>query len=142
MTGPLELPDELRLRIIGHCIASLPDEGCGLLALDGDRVVEVYPTANDDPSPASYTVPPQEHYDALVDAEARGWILGGVFHSHPRGPATMSATDLAKVTEPDWVYLVVSLNGHHPVVTGWRRGVAVEIARPHLPGLHRGRREP
>lgn len=98
-----------------------------MLAIEGDRVAKVYPTDNQDASPVSYTVPPQEHYDALVDAESNGWRLGGVFHSHPKGPATMSTTDLDKVTEPDWVYVVVSLNGDEPGITGWRRGVTVEI---------------
>lgn len=123
----IALSDEHRRQIIDHCVAALPNEGCGMLAMDGDRVMKVYPTGNEDASPASYTVPPQEHYDALMDAEANGWRLGGVFHSHPTGPATMSATDLAKVTEPDWVYVVVSLDGDDPGVTGWREGVTVDI---------------
>jgi desampylase len=123
----IDLSDENRRQIVDHCRAALPNEGCGMLALDGDRVVKVYPTGNDDSSPTSYTVPPQDHYDALMDAESHGWRLGGVFHSHPRGPATMSATDLARVTDPDWVYVVVNLNGDEPDITGWRDGVTLEI---------------
>lgn len=98
-----------------------------MLAIDGDRVVRVYPTGNDDPSPTSYTIPPQEHYDALVDAESSGWQLSGVFHSHPKGPASMSASDLAKIAEPDWVYVVVSLKDDEPDIAGWRNGVTVAI---------------
>jgi desampylase len=123
----IDLSDENRRQIVDHCRAALPNEGCGMLALDGDRVVKVYPTGNDDSSPTSYTVPPQDHYDALMDAESHGWRLGGVFHSHPRGPATMSTTDLARVTDPDWVYVVVNLNGDEPDITGWRDGVTLEI---------------
>lgn len=102
--------------MIDHCLAELPNEGCGLLAVDGDRVVAVYPTANADQSPTSYTIPPQEHHDALVDAESRGWELGGVFHSHPIGPAEMSSVDREKALEPDWVYVVVGLRGAEPDV--------------------------
>lgn len=91
-----------------------------MLALDGDRVVKVYPTGNDDASPASYTIPPKQHFDALADAESNGWRLGGVFHSHPTGPAKMSDADLAKAPEPDWVYLVVGLAGGEPEVRGWK----------------------
>ena len=98
-----------------------------MLAMNGDRVVKVYPTGNEDPSPTSYTVPPQEHYDALMDAESNGWRLAGVFHSHPKGPASMSATDLARITEPDWVYVVVGLDGDEADITGWRDGVTVEM---------------
>lgn len=115
MTRPVaHLPDHLREQIIAHCVAALPNEGCGLLAMDGDRVVKVYPTGNTDSSPSSYTIPPQEHFDALSDAEARGWRIGGVFHSHPRGPARMSATDIARALEPDWIYVVVGLGGRRP----------------------------
>jgi desampylase len=121
------LSDEHRSKIVDHCRAALPNEGCGMLAMDGERVVKVYPTGNEDGSPTSYTIPPQEHYDALMDAESNGWRLAGVFHSHPRGPATMSGTDMARVTEPDWVYVVVDLNGDEPGITSWRNGVTVEI---------------
>lgn len=128
MTVSVVLPDELRLRIIDHCLAALPNEGCGLLALDGDRVVEVYPTGNEEASPSSYTIPPKEHYDALVDAERRGWELSGVFHGHPAGPAAMSGTDLERVADPAWLYIVVSLAGPDPVVVGWRDGGEVRIS--------------
>jgi len=108
------LSDDVRRRIVDHCVSALPNEGCGLLAVDGDRVVEVYPTENEDSSPHSFTIPPQEHYDALVDAESRGWVIGGVFHSHPDGPAEMSSIDLARALDKDWIYVVVNLEGDAP----------------------------
>jgi proteasome lid subunit RPN8/RPN11 len=112
MTRPVvRLPERLRRRIVDHCRAALPNEGCGLLAMDGDVVVEVYPTANLDSSPTSFTISPADHYAALVDAESKGWTLGGVFHSHPRGEPMMSATDLRHALDPDWVYLVVGGEG-------------------------------
>jgi proteasome lid subunit RPN8/RPN11 len=118
MTRPVvHLTDDIRGRIIDHCLAELPNEGCGLLAMDGEQVVGLYPTSNADSSPSSYTIPPQEHYDALTDAESRGWRIGGVFHSHPNGPAEMSSVDLERALEPDWVYVVVGLGGEEPVVT-------------------------
>lgn len=119
------LPGELRQQIIDHCVSALPNEGCGLLAMDGKRVARVYPTANDDASPFSYTIPPQSHYDALIDAEGQGWDLAGAFHSHPNGPPAMSGTDLVRVTDAGWLYLVVSLAGPKPLIVGWRDGVEV-----------------
>jgi [CysO sulfur-carrier protein]-S-L-cysteine hydrolase len=121
------LGDEHRRLIFDHCMAALPNEGCGLLAMDGDRVSGVYPTENQDASPSSYTIPPQRLYEAVMDAESRGWEVGGVFHSHPYGPAAMSGTDLARVTDPAWLYLVVSLTGPDPVLVGWRDGNQVAI---------------
>ena len=115
MTKPVaHLSDELRQQIIEHCLSELPNEGCGLLAMDGDRVVKVYPTSNADASPSSYTIPPQEHFDALSHAESRGWRIGGVFHSHPQGPAEMSSVDEEKALDPNWVYVVVGLGNGIP----------------------------
>jgi len=119
---------EHRRLIVDHCLVALPNEGCGLLAMDGDQVVGVYPTENQDASPCSYTIPPQRHYEAVMDAEFRGWEVGGVFHSHPDGPAAMSGTDLERVTDPAWLYLVVSLAGPEPVLVGWSNGKEVAIS--------------
>lgn len=123
----VELSTELRRRIVDHCRAALPNEGCGLLALDGDRIMEVYPTANADESPVSYTIPPQEHYEAVMDAESKGLEIRGAFHSHPQGPARMSATDLERALEPGWLYLVVGLDTAGPLVTGWQDGETVAV---------------
>lgn len=123
----VELSEELLQRIVDHCRHALPNEGCGLLAVDGDRIVEVYPTANADESPASYTIPPQEHYDAVIDAESKGWEIRGAFHSHPNGPAWMSDTDLERALEPGWIYLVVALDGQEPTIGAWQDGEVVGL---------------
>lgn len=121
MTRPaVRLPDHLRQEIIDHCLSELPNEGCGLIAMDGDEVVAVYPTGNDDGSSTGFTVPPEEHFAALTDAESNGWKLGGVFHSHPNGPAEPSMADIQSALDPEWLYLIVGLSGKEPVVRGWR----------------------
>jgi [CysO sulfur-carrier protein]-S-L-cysteine hydrolase len=122
------LGEEHRRIVLDHCLAAMPHEGCGLLAINGDQVAGVYPTDNQDASASSYTIPPQQLYEAVMDAESRGWEVGGVFHSHPAGPAAMSGTDLARVTDPAWLYLVVSLAGPEPVVVGWRNGSEVVVS--------------
>lgn len=122
MTRPVEfLPDWARREIVDHCLSELPNEGCGLLGVSEGQVVAVYRTTNLDRSPSSYTIPPQEHFDALGDAESKGWEIGGVFHSHPSGPAKMSSVDLAKAQEPDWAYVVVGFGGGRPKITISRR---------------------
>lgn len=115
MTTPaVRLPERLRREIVAHCVGRLPNEGCGLLGMAGGEVVRIYPTANADASPTSFTVPPTEHMDALVDAEADGLVLGGVFHSHPEGPATMSTIDIERALDTSWVYVVVGLENGEP----------------------------
>lgn len=115
----VHLPEDLADHIVTHCLASLPNEGCGLFAMDGNRIVRVYPTSNTSASPVSYTVPPKEHFAALEDAESSGWRLGGVFHSHPYGSAEMSIIDHQEAVEPEWIYLVVGMEGE-PEIRAWR----------------------
>ncbi len=133
MTRPaVHLPDHLRREVIDHCVSELPNEGCGLFAMSGDQVVKVYPTANLAKSPIGYRVPPEAHIAALADAEASGWVLGGVFHSHPMGRATLSMTDVQTAMEPAWLYLVLGLRGE-PELRGWsvRDGAIDEVGITH-----------
>lgn len=115
----LHLPEDLRAEIIDHCLAEAPNEGCGLIAISGTEVVRVYKTANSDGSPFGFTVPPEEHYEALRDAESRGWEIGGVFHSHPNSTARPSIVDVVGALDPEWFYLVVGLLGE-PRLRAWR----------------------
>jgi len=103
------LPDQIRRAIFAHAADCAPDECCGLLAADDKgRITFAYPLTNVDPSPVSYTVDPDEHFQALRHSESRGWEIAGVFHSHPRGPAVPSMIDVQNALEPEWVYLVVA----------------------------------
>lgn len=129
MTRPaVHLSEHLHREIIEHCIAELPNEGCGLIALDGELMVRVYPTDNLDQSSTGFTVPPEQHYAALTEAEASGLELGGVFHSHPNGTARPSVVDVRTALEPEWVYLVVGLR-RDPEIRAWsiRNGEVHEV---------------
>jgi len=125
----MEVTAEIRRVMVAHAVSCLPDEACGLLASDGSgRLCAVYCLRNATPSPTAYTLDPEEHFRALRDAESRGRRLAGVFHSHPKGPAAPSPTDVAQALEPDWLYVVVSLEDPAvPEVRGfWIRGGSVE----------------
>lgn len=115
----LRLADAHRTEIIEHCLKGAPNEACGLIATSEGSVKKVYGTANADESPAGYTVPPQEHFQALTDAEKRGWQIGGVFHSHPDGPARPSRIDVQSALDPEWIYLVVGMSDD-PELRAWR----------------------
>jgi len=120
MTTPVvQLPEVLRQQIVDHCLRELPNEGCGLIAMDGDTVARVYPTGNDLASATGFTIPPQDHVNSLFDAESNRWRLGGVFHSHPNGSAKPSSVDIQAALDPEWIYLIVGLAGD-PEVRTWR----------------------
>jgi proteasome lid subunit RPN8/RPN11 len=120
LSETLHLSEPLRRLMIDHCVLALPREGCGLIASDGDgSVIAVYPTGNQDESPFGYTVPPQEHFEALRDADSNGWELSGVFHSHPQGSAKPSMVDVVAAPDPEWIYLIIGLRDA-PVIRAWR----------------------
>ncbi len=101
--------EQIRQAILTHADNCAPNECCGLLAADAEgRITFVYPLTNADPSPMSYTIDPEEHFHALRHAESKDWEITGVFHSHPRGPATPSMIDVRSALEPGWVYLIAA----------------------------------
>lgn len=117
----IRIPAQVAEAIFVHSANCLPNEACGLLALD--RVGDVrmaYPLTNSDASPISYTIEPTEHFRALQHAERNGWELGGAFHSHVNGPAVPSSTDVAKAADPDWIWLVAGPVLGQPELRGYR----------------------
>lgn len=103
----IQIPAQVAEAILVHAVNCLPNEACGLLAMDGEGALRMaYPLTNADPSPVSYTIEPMEHFRALQHAERNGWELGGAFHSHVNGPAVPSSTDVAQAGEPEWLWLV------------------------------------
>lgn len=101
---------QVREAITRHALACQPDECCGLIATDADgRIKMVYPLTNSLASPARFTIDPSEHFGAVQHAERSGWDIGGVFHSHPDGDASLSAVDIEQPHDPDWFHFVVGL---------------------------------
>jgi proteasome lid subunit RPN8/RPN11 len=103
-------PGEMVAAMVAHARFAAPEEACGLLAADpSGQWRMVYCLTNRESSPYRFTVDPNEHYRAMRHAERNGWEIAGVFHSHPKSAATPSATDVAGALDPDWLYVIVSL---------------------------------
>jgi proteasome lid subunit RPN8/RPN11 len=125
----LQIPAQIREAVIRHAETCRPLEACGLLAVDaGGHLRMAYPLTNAEQSATRFTIAPEEHFGALRHAEARGWRVGGVFHSHPAGGPVPSPVDLAQPHDPDWLHLVVGLSPR-PQLRAWRYlgGAPVEI---------------
>src|SRR5579883_754644 len=110
--------------MVSHCWAGLPLEACGLLGgtVEGDdvHVTTCYPTDNIARSARVYTVDPKGFLRADRDAEGRGIVVAGVFHSHTHTAAYPSPTDVAQAPDPGWHYVLVSLADGVPVVRSYR----------------------
>jgi proteasome lid subunit RPN8/RPN11 len=121
----LRIGSTIAAQIVEHLRASLPAEGCGLLAVrreEGETAVAArfYPGTNLDASPTRYTMDPAEVLAAFRDLDANDWSLGAIVHSHPATPPTPSPTDLREAFYPEALMLIVSFATGSPVMRAWR----------------------
>ena len=117
-----------------------PSERCGLLlgrrTDDGLHITGVLFTANVAPRPeGAFRIRAGDILEAFAETRPREPV--GVFHTHPRGPAEPSATDLAfAALWPGWVWAVavpgedLGLFVVDPAGAGWREVRVVSSAPP------------
>lgn len=83
-----------------HVETEAPLEACGLLAGKDSRVEAVHEIRNQAQSPARFVMDSLEQWQAFEEIEFREMDLLAIYHSHPAGPATPSATDIAEAAYP------------------------------------------
>jgi proteasome lid subunit RPN8/RPN11 len=96
--------------IVSHARETAPAECCGLLIGTGDAITETARTRNLSADPNRFEIHPEDHIHTRRTARGRGLEVLGFYHSHPRSPATPSATDLAEASYPGHLYVIVSLS--------------------------------
>jgi proteasome lid subunit RPN8/RPN11 len=113
---------ELRAEMVAHCLRAYPEEGCGLLAGDpaAGATLRLFPTRNAAASSRLYTVDPLDHLRADRQAEAEGYSIIGVFHSHTHTDPYPSPTDVAQAPDPSWHYVLVSLRDEVASIRSYR----------------------
>ncbi len=104
--------------MLDHVDQQVPLEACGLLAGKNDRVEKVILVRNQAQSPARFVMDPYEQLQAFDWIETNGLDLLGIFHSHPAGPETASATDIAEAAY-DVVHLIWSRKKNRWQVRGF-----------------------
>jgi len=75
-------------------------EACGLLAGKNNSVEKVFLITNQAQSPVRFRMDPTEQLNALEWIDSNGLELLAIFHSHPTGPETVSATDIKEAAYP------------------------------------------
>jgi len=112
---PLHVPRSVLDAVHAHARAGAPLEVCGILG--GRRVgaahvvARAVPVRNVHPRPVGeYQLDPQEQLRVTLQLEdEEGLEVVGFYHSHPAGPARLSATDAARASWPGASYLLVHL---------------------------------
>jgi proteasome lid subunit RPN8/RPN11 len=119
-----------------HVESCNPLEGCGLLAGKDGLVKEVFMVRNQAGSAVRFRMEPIEQLHAFERMEATGLDLLGIFHSHPSGPESISATDITEAA-----YQVVqiiwsrsnpkSMKSDHQPASAWQaRAFWIENGKP------------
>ena len=117
----LDLPADITLAIAAEAAHALPSEACGVLlgtVLDDEiRITSHRPVTNDAGAAArAYAIPGDVVLAIQHEAEREGLDVVGFYHSHPNGPASPSATDLASAW-PGYVYVIA--DARTGGVTAW-----------------------
>jgi len=94
MLQTLELSQSLLQEMIAYVDQHAPLEACGVLAGKDARVEKMIGVLNQAQSPVRFVMDPYEQLHAFDWIESNGLDLVGIFHSHPAGPETVSATDI------------------------------------------------
>lgn len=106
--------DEPRGRLIGHARAEAPNECCGLIAVEGDRVVEIHPLENLAASPMRFEVDGARLAPLLMEIEDSG-RRPAIYHSHTRSEPYPSQTDINFARFwPGTEWLIIGLAGPEP----------------------------
>ncbi len=108
--------------MVAHCLASYPEEGCGLITGDpATSVVDsVHAARNLAESAQLYTVDPGDYLRIDRAAERAGLAVIGVFHSHTHTDPYPSPTDVFQAPDPSWHYVLVSLRHEVASVRSYR----------------------
>ena len=136
MIRPLRLPRSVRAALARHALRDAPRECCGFLLGTAGRVIYALPATNTSTTPLRrYRVDPREHIalQRILRRLTPPLTVVGVYHSHPRGPAAPSLSDVREAFVREWAHVIVDLSGRVPGITAWmiRNGRAVRrpIAR-------------
>ena len=133
MTRPLRLPMVVRAAIARHAVQDAPRECCGFLLGTAGRVTFALPAANTSTAPLTrYRVDPREHValQRILRRLTPPLAIVGVYHSHPRGPAAPSSSDVREAYVRDWAHVIVDLSRRSPVITAWMIRNGRALARP------------
>ena len=97
--------------MFAHARESRPEECCGLVGARDGVGASVYRLRNIAPDPrVAYDGDPQALCEAQRTMRARGEVLLGIYHSHPRESAPVpSESDVRLAYHPSAIYFIIGL---------------------------------
>lgn len=133
----LLIPQSLRDEVMIHLLQCAPNEGVGMLGVHAPVRTETgaeaiaalfVPGRNTEASPVRYTMDPQDVIAAFRTFREQNLQLGAIVHSHLRGPATPSTSDVNEWNYPEALMVIASFAEHPPALQAWRLVEEQEMA--------------
>ena len=134
MIDVLKLSHQLLNEMISYVAQHAPLEACGILAGKEGQAEKMIGVLNQAKSPTRFVMEPYEQLRAFDWVESHNLDIVGIFHSHPTGPETVSATDIAEAAY-DVVYVILSYKEGQWLARGFwienggHQEVALELTR-------------
>jgi len=100
---------DLVAQMIVHAKQVYPEEACGLLTGRDGRATRFVPLKNVLRSETAYEIDPAIFAATLRSIRDAAEELIAIFHSHPRGQANPSKSDLERAAYADVAHVIVSL---------------------------------
>jgi proteasome lid subunit RPN8/RPN11 len=99
--------------MIDHAEAEYPQECCGLILGQGDRIQSIEPMANvwqgeNHSLRDRYAIDPEQMLRCMKAGRESGWEIIGIYHSHPDHPAVPSECDRLQAW-PQYRYVILSV---------------------------------
>jgi proteasome lid subunit RPN8/RPN11 len=106
--------------LVAHAQAELPNESCGMLAVDGERFTQFFAARNEFASPMRFRIDSADQiriWNAIDELRQEA----AIFHSHPNSEASPSQTDINLARDwPGAIWVICSLAEDEAVVRGFR----------------------
>jgi proteasome lid subunit RPN8/RPN11 len=122
MPVPPGLDTDAEAEIRRHGAETYPNECCGALIANGDRIVEAFrlPNTTAEGARRRFMIGPEDYRLAEARARERRGTLAGFYHSHPDHPARPSQYDLDHAW-PNMLYTITSVReGRVEITTAWQ----------------------
>ena len=104
--------------MVAHCRKEYPNEACGYLGGEEDRITDAFPIRNDAASPTWYEMNPADQLKAQKEIRREGLQHLAVYHSHVATEAYPSRRDIDRATAVqdffDGRYVLVTLKDPAP----------------------------
>jgi proteasome lid subunit RPN8/RPN11 len=116
----MQISRELMDELIAHARAELPNESCGMLAVDGERFTQFFGARNEFASPMRFRIDSADQIRIWTAIDELGQEAA-IFHSHPNSEASPSQTDINLARDwPGAIWVICSLAEEEAVVRGFR----------------------